>query len=82
MYAADGATFRVVFVESAVEVELRQLLRALTLEIVAGPSAVGTYTLRRSAPSGAAISPTDALEALRESPLVRLAEPVGGFTDL
>ncbi len=65
-----GATLRVVFGDGVTEAELRRLLRSVGGDIVAGPSAVGVYTLRLPAPGD------EALERLRADPRVRLAEPV------
>ena len=41
----DGPVFTVAFVESATEAEIRDLLLSLELEIAAGPSALGLYTV-------------------------------------
>ena len=65
--------FRIVFSDNATEIELRQLLRSVNAEIVAGPSSVGAYTLRAGRePAGGG----ERLERLRASPLVRLVEPI------
>lgn len=72
--AADtGALVDVVFAPDVSEVQLRALLQELGLTIVAGPSALGRYTLRDEA---AAPRDTDPLIArLRDDPRVRFAGP-------
>jgi hypothetical protein len=70
-----GGDLRVVFAGDMTEQELRELLGRLEAQIVDGPSPTGVYTLRLS-PAGRAEDQTRiALETLRMSPKVRLAEP-------
>lgn len=78
--APDGASvsasrLRVVFTPGASESEVRDLLLELRGEIVGGPTRLGSYTIE--IPGGGDADPLGlVLEHLRESPLVRFAEPV------
>lgn len=72
---AGSGTIRAVFVAQATLGDIENLLAGTGCQIVSGPSPRGVYTL---APSRAgAAAPNDVLAALRASPLVALAEPVG-----
>lgn len=62
---------RVVFAPGLSEADMRALLLAVNMQIVAGPSSAGVYTV---AP-GPAREDQDALATLRNSDLVRFAEP-------
>lgn len=73
--AADQTTFKIVFADDIIEKELRGLLHGVAAEIVAGPSALGVYTLRMSK-SGTPDQTQQAMLALRAHPKVRLAEQV------
>ena len=42
----DHHHMRIIFSEQATEAEMRRLIRSLDAEIIAGPSAIGFYTLR------------------------------------
>ncbi len=68
---ADRKRIRIVFSETATELELRHLLRSVGAEIIAGPSSVGAYTLQASPDLD---GDSDLLTHLRSDPLVRLAE--------
>lgn len=71
---AAAAAIRVVFSPQATALEIRELLDRMRYQIVSGPSSRGVYTL---APSETQASDSNAtLAALRDSPLVALAEPV------
>jgi hypothetical protein len=70
--AVSGARIRVVFAPSMTTDALRALLRAQHLEIVAGPSEAGVFTLGLEAGAG---STAAALQVLRADPLVRFSEP-------
>jgi len=70
-----SGTIRAVFVPQATLGDIENLLDRARCQIISGPSPRGVYTL---APSGTkAGAPHDALAALRASPLVALAEPIG-----
>ena len=71
----DGQVFRVVFRDDTTVGEERRLLASLGLEIVAGPSPRGVYTLRSTGDASAA-TVAEVLEQLRSAPGVRLAEPI------
>lgn len=71
---AAAAAIRVVFSPQATALDIRELLDRTRYQIVSGPSSRGVYTL---APSVTQVSDSNAtLAALRDSPLVALAEPV------
>lgn len=70
--AARGPRLRVVFAPGASEAELRGLLRSIRGQFVQGPSAIGVYTVELPAGAG----PDQAVQALRGSGKVTLAEPV------
>jgi len=67
-----GSMVQVVFVDSATEGEIRELLIKLNTVIKGGPTPEGVYTmmLQKGADAGATV------EALKKSPLVRFAEKV------
>ncbi len=69
-----SGAIRAVFVSQATVGDIEDLLDRTGLQIVSGPSPRGVYTL---APGTSASAAHDALAALRASPLVALAEPVG-----
>ncbi|HNW77932.1 MAG TPA: zf-HC2 domain-containing protein [Candidatus Competibacteraceae bacterium] len=68
--ATAGPRLRIVFVERATARDMQRLLLAIEGSIVAGPGALGVYTV--ALPAGARAS--DALGSLRNDPAVRLAE--------
>lgn len=70
--AAPGARIRAVFAGAMSTEQLRALLRAQRLSIVAGPTEAGVFTLGIEGP---ARSTEAALEGLRSDPLVQFAEP-------
>lgn len=69
-----SGTIRAVFIPQATVGDIKSLLDRTECQIVGGPSSRGVYTLTTRAGASAA---RDALAALRASPLVALAEPVG-----
>jgi anti-sigma factor RsiW len=69
---AVQARIRLVFADDTPERDIRALLRRIDGSIVAGPSLAGAYTVELA---DAAARPA-ALDTLRASPGVRLAEPV------
>lgn len=69
-----SGTIRAVFIPQATVGDIEDLLDRTGCQIVSGPSPRGVYTL---ASGTSASAPHDALAALRASPLVALAEPVG-----
>lgn len=71
---AGGGTIRAVFIPQATVGDIKSLLDRTECQIVGGPSSRGVYTLTTR--TGASAT-HDALAALRASPLVALAEPVG-----
>ncbi len=71
------AAVRVVFAPATSEAEIRALLLSVRAQVVAGPSAIGVYTLALDG-AGAPEPVAVALELLRRDPRVRLAEPVVG----
>jgi hypothetical protein len=74
--ATDGPGFRVVFTPGMTLIELRDVLRAQRLVVVAGPSEAGVFTLRLAGGATDADASADALATLRADPRVRFAEPV------
>ena len=68
--ATAGPRLRIVFVERATARDMQRLLLAIEGSIVAGPGALGVYTV--ALPAGARAA--DALSSLRADPAVRLAE--------
>jgi hypothetical protein len=72
----DGPGFRVVFTPGMTLIELRDVLRAQRLVVVAGPSEAGVFTLRLAGGATDSGIGTDALATLRADPRVRFAEPV------
>lgn len=73
-----GPRLRVVFADSATVGEIRQLLQDIDGNIVAGPTALGVYTV--ALPSGEHPKQmlASALAGLRARNQVKLAEPVAG----
>jgi len=69
-----AAAIRLVFAPDAAESEIRAILLAAGVEIVAGPTSVGAYAL---APRPG-VERDAALALLRADPRVRFAEPVAG----
>jgi anti-sigma factor RsiW len=72
---AGSSTIRAVFVPRATLGDIEKLLAGTGCQIVSGPSPRGVYTL--AVPDTSAAEPDEVLAALRASPLVALAEPVG-----
>jgi hypothetical protein len=72
----DGPGFRVVFTPGMTLIELRDVLRAQRLVVVAGPSEAGVFTLRLAVGATDSGAAADALATLRADPRVRFAEPV------
>jgi hypothetical protein len=72
---AAGARIRAVFAASTPVDELRTLLGANRLAIVAGPSEAGVFTLAALDPSVDAVHLDALIGALRRSPSVAFAEP-------
>jgi len=75
--APSRGVLRVVFTPAASEAEIRALLLSVRAQIVAGPSALGVYTLALDG-AGAPDPVGVALGLLRADARVRLAEPVAG----
>jgi Putative zinc-finger len=74
--AGSASDLRVIFAAETTEGEIRELLLATRGQIIAGPSAIGSYVLRIAS---AAPDPLPAVLAhLRAHPRVRFAEPVAG----
>ncbi|HKV10239.1 MAG TPA: zf-HC2 domain-containing protein [Thermoanaerobaculia bacterium] len=69
----NAARVRVLFAETATEKEIREILLRVHGEIVAGPSAFGTYTVEIPTEGE---TPGALLAHLRSQPQVRFAEPV------
>lgn len=69
-----AASIRVVFSPDAAESEVRAILLAAGVEIVAGPTPVGAYGLA----TRSGVARDAALDLLRSDPRVRFAEPVAG----
>lgn len=67
---------RVVFADSATVGEIQQLLRGIDAQIVAGPTALGVYTLAVSGGERPAVARDQAAAALRTHAQVRLVEPL------
>jgi len=72
--SSRDATIRVVFAPDAAESEVRAILLAAGVEIVAGPTPVGAYGLA----TRPGVARDAALDLLRADPRVRFAEPVAG----
>lgn len=72
---ATGPRLRVIFDETATVGDLQRLLREIGGGIVAGPTALGVYTVALAGGSRAEQNQADALNRLRGHPQVRLAEP-------
>jgi hypothetical protein len=75
--SAQAGDLRVVFSANMTEQELRELLMRVDAHIVDGPSPMGVYTLRLTSATSAEDRTPIALETLRMSPHVALAERVG-----
>ncbi len=73
---APGGQLRAVFTTDMTLGQLEQLLGARGLQVVAGPTEAGVYTLGLRSASPAAVGAT--LRALRADPRVRFAEPTAG----
>jgi hypothetical protein len=73
--AAGSNEIRVVFAKTISPDEVRQLLRSLHAEIVAGPSAASAYTVRIATRDGSNEDMLTALVRLHRYPGVLLAEP-------
>jgi hypothetical protein len=71
MVTGEAPRFRVVFEAAAVEAEVRALLVDSRLQVIAGPSPFGVYTLELD---GTGVG--EALERLRSSGLVAFVELV------
>lgn len=79
---ASSATIRLVVDESMRVGTLQSVLVPLHLQIVGGPSEHGVYSIGPSGPSGPEGGDVEQqLSALRATPGVRFAEPVGGEHD-
>jgi len=74
--AATGPRLRVVFADAATAGDIRQLLRDIDGNIVAGPTALGVYTVALPAGERPEQRLADALSRLRDRDRVKLAEPV------
>jgi hypothetical protein len=73
-----GPRLRVVFADSATVGEIRQLLRDIDGNIVAGPTALGVYTVALPAADRPDQTLAQALASLRARDQVKLAEPIAG----
>lgn len=73
---ASVATFRVLPDPGVSLAEWQALLQAQGLQAVGGPNSAGAYALA-PAPGATALPRDEALAALRASPGVRMAEPIG-----
>ncbi|GAB4355649.1 MAG: hypothetical protein Kow006_22200 [Gammaproteobacteria bacterium] len=62
---SDGVTLQIRFQPEATEAQIRQLLRELDAELVAGPSAIGLYRLRITSNRSANKPIGEVIEALR-----------------
>jgi hypothetical protein len=75
--AQPSATIRVVFAPGVTLAQMQTMLAAARLQVLAGPSAVGVWTLGPASDSNRAATEA-ALHELRTSPEVRFAEAVAG----
>jgi len=75
---ANGARIRAVFAESMTIAQLKALLAAQHLAIVAGPTEAGVFTLGSSDAGASGGGPEAPLAALRADPHVLFAEPLAG----
>ncbi len=75
--AVPAATIRVMFAPEATVARMQALLAAARLQVRAGPSELGVWTLGPSVPTEAAATEA-ALRALRAQSEVRFAEAVAG----
>ena len=76
--AAKEPRLRVVFADTATAGDIRQLLRDIDGNIVAGPTALGVYTVALPAADHPDRALAQALASLRARNQVKLAEPVAG----
>ncbi len=77
--AAIRGNMRIVLAPSVTVAGLRELMRSVNAQIVAGPSDAGVWTL--AVPSAASSAEfTGAIERLRADARVSLAEPIAGST--
>lgn len=76
--AATGPRLRVVFADSATAGDIRQLLRDIDGNIIAGPTALGVYTVALPATDHPDQTLAQALTNLRARNPVKLVEPVAG----
>jgi hypothetical protein len=74
--AVQPATVRVVFAPNMTLGELRAVLASARLQVVSGPSDADVWSLAPAGESTRAATET-AVRALRSSPAVRFAEPIG-----
>jgi hypothetical protein len=72
-----GATIRLVLSPSMTLAQMQALLRRAGLQVVAGPSDAGVWSLG-PALSSARAATASALQRLRANSGVRFAEPIGG----
>lgn len=70
-----GSRLHVVFDPETPEHRIREILKSVQAEIIAGPSAVGLYTLAMPVSEEAGLSVRVVLEKLRAHPEVTFAEP-------
>jgi hypothetical protein len=73
--AVPAATIRVVFAPELTMAQLRAVLSATRLQVLAGPNEVGVFTLGPAGDSNRAATEA-ALRELRASPQVRFAEGI------
>ena len=71
---AGGQQVRLVFSDDLTEKEMRGLLIGIQARLVAGPTALGVYTIALELPNSNAQTMQQALATLRGHPKVRLAE--------
>ncbi len=74
--ATKGPRLRVVFADTATVGDIRQLLRDIDGNIVAGPTALGVYTVALPATDHSDRALAQALANLRARNQVKLAEPI------
>lgn len=75
-----GLRVRVIFNNTATVGDMQQLLHEIKGEIVAGPTALGVYTVALSDGAAARQKLTEVVKHLRLYPHIRLAEPMDGET--
>ncbi|HEY3730540.1 MAG TPA: zf-HC2 domain-containing protein [Steroidobacteraceae bacterium] len=76
-FAQPSATIRVVFAPGVAVAEMQTMLAAARLQVLAGPSEVGVWTLGPARDSNRAATEA-ALHELRTRPEVRFAEAIAG----